>query len=163
MKAALWTKLKCAGPLQDFESEMQRFLYWLPPPFHPLITIFRKWQRRFRQANSAAARLMLEQQAVGELLKHPINYPERDLLVDFLKRIESALKASNEARRTALEGEAIDTSLDDKLLDELLDWLKKYRHSQQREIALWLSRMMEAWRLERKGLALESHLKKRNK
>lgn len=152
MKAALWTKLKCAGPLLDFEGELQRFLYWLPPSIHPLIVIFRSWQQRFHQASSAAERLILERQAVGELLKHPINGPEKFLLVGFLKHLESALKASNEARRAALEGETIDASMDDRLMEEILDWLNQYRHSQQREIAYWLSRMMEAWRLERKGL-----------
>lgn len=147
MKAALWTKLKCAGPLLDFDSEMQRFLYWLDPRLRPLVVKVRKWQQRYRQASGLEAHLDIERQALRDLRHLSLNIPEQPLIDEFLARAEQAHTRSVAARQTALSGETIDLNLDDKLLDALQIWLADC--PEHREVAAWLSRMMQAWRAER--------------
>ncbi len=149
MKAALWTKLKCAGPLLDFDSELQRFLSWLPPAFYPLLTKFREQQLCHRQAASSAERIEIEQQALRNLRGYLINIPERQLLNEFYNRIDTAHGNSVEARQAALSGEVIDSDMDIRQIDALCHWLEDFRHSKHREIACWLLRLLQAWRLER--------------
>lgn len=147
MKAALWAKLKCAGPLLDFDSEMQRFLYWLDPQLRPLVVKGRSWQRRYRQASGVEAHLEIEQQALQDLRRHLINMPGQPLILEFLERAEHAHNRSLAARHAALTGKTIDMNLDDELIDALLTWLAtRHEHC---EIAAWLSRMLRAWRAER--------------
>lgn len=146
MKAALLTKLKCAGPLLDFDSEMQRFLYWLHPQLRPLIIKVRKWQRRYRQASGVEAHVEIERQALRDLRHLLINTPEQPLIVEFLERAERAHNRSLAVRHAALNGNTIDMNLDDELIDALLIWLAT-RH-EHREISAWLSRMLQAWRAE---------------
>ena len=147
MKAALWTKLKCAGPLLGFDNEMQRFLYWLDPRLRPLVIRGRKWQQRYRQASGVEARLDIEKQALRDLRHLSVNMPEQSLIDEFLARAERAHNRSLAARQAALSGKTIDLNLDDELIDALLIWLAT-RH-EHREIAAWLSRMLRAWRAER--------------
>ena len=147
MKAALWAKLKSAGPLLDFDSEVQRFLYWLPPHLRPLVVKGRGWQRRYHHASGVEAHLDIERQALRDLRRYLINMPEQPLIHQFLKRSERAYSLSLEARQAALSGKAIDTNLDDELIDALLIWLAT--RPEHREIAVWLSRMLRAWRAER--------------
>lgn len=147
MKAALWTKLKCAGPLLGFDSEMQRFLYWLDPRLRPLVIRVRMWQQRYRQASGVEARLDIERQALQDLQRLSLNIPEQPLIGEFLVRAERAHNHSVAARQAALGGKTIDPNLDDEQLDVLLNWLAT--RSEHREIAAWLSRMLRAWRSER--------------
>lgn len=147
MRAALWTKLKCAGPLLDFDNEMQRFLYWLDPQLRPLVIRGRKWQQRYRQADSVDARLDIERQALQDLRRLTLNIPEQPLIDEFLARAEHAHNRSLAARQAALSGKTIDSNLDDELIDALLIWLAN--QSEHREVAAWLSRMLRAWRAEK--------------
>jgi type II secretory pathway component PulM len=150
MKAALWTKLKVMGPVRGLDTEMQRFRLWLPAPLHPALRIFQQWRIRYHQARHVDERIRIEQQAIEALIRCRVDIREQALLAEFLQRLESARNASLKARRAALGGESIDSTLDDQLINELLCWLGEYRHDQQREIALWLSRMMQAWQMDRK-------------
>ncbi|MCW8331555.1 hypothetical protein MD588_22415 [Photobacterium sp. SDRW27] len=147
MKAALWTKLKCAGPLQDFDNELQRFLYWLDPRLRPLVVKGRKWQQRYRQASGVEAHLDIERQALQDLRHLSLNIPEQPLIDEFLSRVEYAHSRSLAARQAALSGKNIDLNLDDELIDALLIWLAT--RTKHRETAAWLSRMLRAWRPER--------------
>ena len=147
MKAALWTKLKCAGPLLDFDSEMQRFLYWLDPELRPLVVRIRKWQQRYRQASGVEPHLDIERQALRDLRRLSNNIPEQPLIDEFLARAERAHNRSLAARQAALSGKTIDLNLDDELNDALLNWPAS--RAEHREIAAWLSRMLRAWRAER--------------
>ncbi|WP_432473080.1 hypothetical protein [Amphritea sp. HPY] len=147
MKAALWTKLKCAGPLLDFNSEMQRFLYWLDPRLRPLVAKGRRWQQHYRQASGVEAHLDIERQALQDLRHLSINMPEQPLINGFLARAARAHNRSLAERQAALSGKTINLNLDDELIDALLIWLAT-RH-EHREIAAWLSRMLQAWRTER--------------
>ncbi|MDX1301472.1 hypothetical protein [Photobacterium sp.] len=147
MKAALWTKLKCAGPLLDFDNEMQRFLYWLDPPLRPLVVKCRKWQQRYRQASGVELHLDIERQALRDLRRLSNNIPEQPLIDEFLARAERAHNRSLAARQAALSGKTIDLDLDDELIDALLNWLST--RPEHREIAAWLSRVLRAWRAER--------------
>lgn len=147
MRTALWTKLKCAGPLLDFDYEMQRFLYWLDPRLRPLVIRGRKWQQRYRQADRVDARLDIERRALQDLRRLSLNIPEQPLFDEFLARAEHAHHRSLAARQAALSGKTIDSNLDDELIDALLVWLET--RPEHREIAVWLSRMLRAWRNER--------------
>ncbi len=147
MRAALWTKLKCAGPLLGFDSEMQRFLYWLDPRLRPLVIRGRKWQHRYRQASDVEARLDIERQAIRDLQRLSIDMPEQPLIDEFLQQAEQAHTRSLAARQAALSGKTINMNLDDELIDALLFWLTT--HPEHREIAAWLSRMLKAWRAEK--------------
>ncbi len=147
MKAALWARLKSAGPLLDFNSEVQRFLLWLPPYMGPVIARGRWWQRRYRDTAGVEARMDIEQQALSDLRRLLINVPERPLIHEFLMRAEQAHSRSLAVRQEALGGKTVDTGLDDELIDGMLQWLEdRYQH---REIAAWLARMLCAWRTER--------------
>lgn len=147
MKAALLTKLKCAGPLLDFDSEMQRFLYWLHPRLRPMVVKARRWQQSYRKASGVEAHMDIERLALHDLRNLPINMPEQQLIDEFLNKVEHAHNRSLEARQAALSGKAINMNLDDELIDDLLIWLAT--RSEHREIAAWLSRMLQAWRAER--------------
>lgn len=147
MKVALRTKLKCAGPLRDFDTEVQRFLYWLPPQLRPLVVKGRSWQRCYRQASGVEAQLEIERRGLQDLRRLQVNLPEQSLIHEFLERAEQARRRSVEARHAALAGKAIDGQLDDTLIDGLLRWLAE--HPEHSEVADWLSRMVRAWWNER--------------
>lgn len=158
MNTALETKLKCAGPLLDFDSEMQRFLFWLPPSIRPLLVLFRDWQQRYRQAGKPIERIEIEQQAVRDLRQYLVHIPEYPFLVEFMAHAENALVTSAKSRRHALEGKTIDRHLDDKLFDGLLAWLAGYHPGPYQDIAGWLARLLMAWKNEREtGDQLPKH------
>lgn len=147
MKTALRTKLKCVGPRLDFDSEMQRFLYWLDPRLRPLVVRSRKWQQRYLQAEGVEARLNIEKQAIRDLQRLSIKMPEQQLIHEFLARAEIAHNRSLAAREAAISGKTINSNLDDELIDALLSWLET--RPKHREVAAWLSRMLQAWRADK--------------
>jgi len=151
MKAALWTKLKSAGPLLSFASELQRFLPWMPIAMYPLIAAFQTWQQRYYQELHSVERIKLEHDALRSLRGYLIHIPERKLLLDFFNRLEMAQKKSTDGREAALLGEIVDADLDDRQIAQLLDWLEHRSYGENREIACWLVRMLRAWHQERCG------------
>jgi len=151
MKAALWTKLKVAGSLRSLDDEMNYFTLWLPPAIHPLLKKINQWRGLYREARSVSERIEIEQLAIQDLSNYPLNIPDHALVREFLQRIDTLLTMSLKTRQAALEGEAIDESLEEQLINELLNWLASHRHSAQKESAAWLSRMILAWKKERAG------------
>jgi hypothetical protein len=110
---------------------------------------FRTWQQRYRQTLSVVGRIEVERQALKEMRRLVRRLPEQRLCDEFFDRADEALKRSTDARRSALEGKAVEADLDGRLYRDLLDWLAGYQQGPQREIASWLARMLRAWWAER--------------
>ncbi|WP_108650965.1 hypothetical protein [Dongshaea marina] len=147
MKPALWTKLKSVGPPLDFDSEMQRFIFWLPTHVRPFALRVRRWRKLYLQAADVNTRVKIEQQALLDLRRSLSSIPERALIFAFLKKVEDAYHLSLATRRDALTGTLINTKLDDELIDSLEVWLEACRG--HREVRSWLLRMLRAWRVQR--------------
>jgi len=151
MRSALWAKLKSAGPPVDAREEIARFTLWLPYQMHPFLAVAQQWIHRFEQEGSVPDRMQIERQAIKALrpyLKYMDQAPERSLLRAFLHRVENAMQRSLAAREAALQGERIDEHLDERLLSALNTWLAQRRSAQERELAAWLRRVLQAWRTQ---------------
>jgi len=149
MKAALWTKLKAAGAVREFDDELEHFKRWLPRPLDPFLKNFDSWLARYKQAGTVSERIKIEKMALQQFLQLKLNIPEQAFFSEFIGRIETIYTISLDARNTALKGELIDPMLEEKLLDELIIWLQSCKHGPNREYSTWLLRLVIAWRLER--------------
>jgi len=148
MRAALWCKLKSAGPPVHPREEIARFTLWLPPQMHPFLTEALQWIQRYEEENTVPGRMRIERQALAALRPYLNNMPEKSLMRAFLRRVEDTMQRSIAAREAALQGERIDEYLDERLLTALDTWLAQRRSAYERELAAWLRRLLMAWRVQ---------------
>jgi len=148
MRAALWCKLKSAGPPVHPREEIARFSLWLPPRMHPFLTEALQWIQRFEGEKTVPERMRIERQALAALRPYLNNMPEKPLMRAFLYRVEDAMQRSLAAREAALQGDRVDEHLDERLLAGLDAWLAQRRSAYERELAAWLRRVLQAWRTQ---------------
>lgn len=149
MRAALWTKLKSAGPVGSFGEEMQRFISWLPNDLRPMLAILRRRVNAFNTEADPARRLDIEIDTVKELQAYPAEGPEQLLVIELLAKVENLLLQSKAERRAALRGEPVDSALEERMLDDIRHWLECQRQPERRDMAGWLLRLMMCWQRQR--------------
>jgi len=153
MHDALWAKLKAAGPAYlSVQDEIRRIQPWLPYSLRPAIRELSRWIRRYREAADTARRLQLEEHAVKAMHMKLINAPECAFLRGFVCEAGRAMKESRAQRLAALDGKPeAATDLDDRLTAHLAEWLKQHSTPQNRAFAALVTRLLSAWRQERRG------------
>ncbi|MDQ7010300.1 MAG: hypothetical protein Q9M29_00630 [Mariprofundaceae bacterium] len=149
MRAALWSKLKSAGPVGNFDEEMQRFIFWLPNDLRPMLAVLRRRVDAFNREADPARRLEMEIDTVKELQAYPAEGPEQRLVIELLAKVESLLLQSKATRRAALRGEPVDSAPEERMLDDIRHWLECQRQPERRGLAGWLMRLMVCWQRQR--------------
>jgi len=152
MRAALWTKLKSAGPVGSFDEEMQRFISWLPDDLRPMLAVLRRRVDAFNREADPARRLDMEIDTVKELRTYPAETPEQRLVVELLAQVEGLLLQSKAVRRAALRGEPVNSELEERMLDDIRYWLECQHQPERRAVAGWLIRLMMCWQHQRSPL-----------
>jgi len=110
-----------------------------------------QWIRRFEDEDTVPGRMRVERQALEALrpyLRYMNHGSGQSLLRAFLLRVEDSMQRSLAAREAALQGERIDEHLDERLLAVLGTWLAQRRAAHERELAIWLRRLLKAWRTQ---------------
>jgi len=149
VRAALWSKLKSAGPVGSFDVEMQRFISWLPEDLRPMLAVVRQRVEVFHSETNPARRLEIEISTVQALRAYPAEGEEQRLIRELLARLENLLRQSQAARQAARRGEAVDAALEERMLTDIEHWLGRQRQPERRAVAGWLMRLMTCWKRQR--------------
>ncbi len=151
--AALWTRLKCAGPCRSLADEFEYLAGWLPAYLRPLLLRVRHWRSLQATARQGAQRLALEKRALEDLQRTALACGAPAPVAGFLERLLAAHALTRQARLEALTGSVQNPQLEEQELDALDVWLERGKDAPltERMVAGWLQRLLRCWRKERAG------------
>ncbi len=148
MNAALWTKLKAAGPVRSVPEELERFRFWLPVSWQPLNTLIISAVAEFQTLASANKRWDFEDDVLNRTRQYlglHGNIFCVDLLRDFVEEVKSCIERSKQLRLRALNGERVEHDAEEEMVRGLRQWLRMRKKPECRALLAWLERMLEAW------------------
>jgi len=147
MNAALWTKLKVAGPVRSAPEELERFQFWLPVTWQPLNGLIVRAVSEFQTLGSTAKRWDFEDHVLNRVrqylgLRGYIFCS--DLLREFVDEIKRCVDQNKQMRLRALNGERLELDSEEDMVRRLRHWLHM-RKEGPKEIVALLERLVDAW------------------
>jgi len=147
MNAALWTKLKVAGPVRSAPEELERFQFWLPVTWQPLNGLIVRAVSEFQSLGSTEKRWDFEDHALNQVRQYLDLHGYifcSDLLRNFVDEIKRYVDQNKQLRLRALNGERLELDSEEDMVRGLRHWLHR-RKEGPKEIVALLDRLVEAW------------------
>jgi len=141
--AALWSKLKSAGPVDVFDMELQRFRPWLPAELIPVMTTLIRSRTLMSRCIEAEERCRLERACLQQMKRQLIAVEHREFLETAIGKLEQWQAESLLLRQQSLAAMAIDVDFDRHQMLLWQQWLAS--HGRQMPMAVLLMRLSEAW------------------
>jgi hypothetical protein len=149
MKAALFAKVKAAGPVHHPQQELARLLLWWPRHLYPVARRLQYWIERFERERGISERQAVESAALSDLeqrLIHAPAGPETELTLRFVRGVARGVKESRAARQNAREGHSVPLDLEEAHAGKLQSWLQwEARLPERMAVASALLRLLRAW------------------
>ena len=149
MRAALFAKVKAAGPASHPQQELARLRLWWPRHLYPVARRLLYWMDRFDRAQGVFERQTVEEAALSDLERRLIQAPagpETELALRFVREIARGVAESRAARQQAREGHPVPLDLEEAHAGKLQTWLRREARSPERmAVESALLRLLRAW------------------